>query len=227
MKEQLLSFISSNHGLAIPLIAIMVISASLKSLKALLDFHYEYYTRKHLKRVSEILPLLNNSEPYYQFAQSVIDMEAFKIASGVRVPKDKALALIYLFEKNHLPMSRMKSMAKHISIDRNQNIVVTISKTDKILAAFSVLLSTATISYGAVIYIILILQGYEGLIIGSLIILAFIIATRVFSEDARRYKQAKKLESSLKEAPISITKATEKATDAIIIDTSKNKTQER
>lgn len=225
MKGQLLSFISNNHAFAIPLLAVMVISISIKSLKALLDFHYDYYTRKHLKRVSEILPLLENSEPYQKFAQSVIDMEAFKIASGVRTQKDKALALIYLFENNHLPLYQMRSMVRYINIDKDQNIVVTISRADKILATLSLLLSVATISYGAIVYIALMMQGYHGLIIGSLIFLAFVIATRMFSEDARRYKQAKILKDSLEEFPLSIAKAIERSTDKTPIDTSEITTQ--
>lgn len=226
MKEQLLSIISSNHNFAIPLIAIMVISGSLKALKGFLDFHYEYYTRKHLKRVLEIQPLVKNSEPYYKFAQSVIDMEAFKIASGVRTSKDKALALICLYEKNLLPITCIKPMARYISTDNNESIVVTLSKTDKVLAAFSLLLSTATLAYGIIVYIALILEGYEGLIIGSLLILVFIIATRIFSEDVRRYKQAKRLQISLKEAPLSISKVTDGATDTTLKAASESKIHE-
>jgi hypothetical protein len=196
----------NNGYAAIPLI-VAIVAALAKALTMLgqaFDFHDKNIVRKRLERLEELRAGVQDSRPLAGYLESAIDIEKFRICSGVLTSPAKMNMLIALESKGIWGRGQIKSIAKFLTTDvRTQITTLEITALDKVGAAISIIGGFALLFTGLVYFLVLALNLKPyGLIAGSAVCLPFVIVGRLFLTDFINYLIAKKVQLHLAHHPL-------------------------
>lgn len=184
-----------------------IVGAALKTLRGAWDFHYDYFTRRHLKRIAELLPLTEPGSQQHRYLKAIIDAEVFKIASGVKTTDQKATALMHLSELGLISSNQLKKYSVFVSPTANGDIEITIRPIDTVFMVYAAICAAAVFFYsvwtfGRMAYLSHTTDTVLPAVIGSLLFLGSAYVVRYFLNDVRRYRTAKEIKARLKSEPL-------------------------
>lgn len=203
MEIPLPTLLESSPGIAAIVGAMAMVGMATRILKGLFDFHYDYFTRRHLRRVTELLTLVEPASQHHQFLQQVIAGEVFKIASGVDAVGRKVEILMHLRQSGLVRTSQMKKMARFIEPSTDGQAEIRIGKADWALIGYSLVSSTLIFLYGLVSFIGLAwMKEPIAWVGGGALFLTSALVARLLSGDYRVYRALVRLKEELAEKPI-------------------------
>ncbi|MDH4560649.1 hypothetical protein [Pseudomonas sp. BN411] len=202
MEISLPAWLVNNLGIAAFLGAVALVGKSLQIAKGLFDFHYDYFTRRHLRRAAELLPLVEPTSQHHQFLQQVIAGEVFKIASGVDAVGRKAEILMHLRQSGLVRTSQMKKMARFIEPSTDGQAEIRIGIGDWLLIGYSLVASTVIFLFGLFVFLRLAFSDDPfAWIAGSGLFLISALVSRLLSSDYRVYRALKRLNVEMANKP--------------------------
>lgn len=200
--ETLLTILSEkNLAIGWLLGALALVGLVIKILKGLYDFHYDYFTRRHLRQVSDLLPMVEAGSPHHTFLKQVIAVEVFKISSSIDTSMQKAEALMQLCQQGLIPPNQLKQVDQFLALSPTGKLEVTLDWGDKIMIGYSAFVSFAALGYGLFSFAYLAWASQPaGWIAGSIIFVICSVATAFFSMDFKKYRVTKRLEARMEMA---------------------------
>jgi hypothetical protein len=181
---------------------LLLIGVAIKSLRSVFDFHNDF-TRRHLRRVSELLPLTQADNDLQHFLRHVIADEVFKITSGVAAPRQKAALLMHLCRNDYLSPNQLKPVARFIKQKTGGLAEIQIDFADKLFAWYAFGSSLIVFAYGAISFGLLAFEhGAKGALVGAIVFAMCGVTCVLFSGDFRNYRLAKRLENQLASRPL-------------------------
>lgn len=203
MEIPLPTLLESNPGIAAIVGVMAMVGMATRILKGLFDFHYDYFTRRYLRRVTGLLTLVEPASQHHKFLQQVIAGEVFKIASGVDAVDRKVEILMHLRQSGLVRTSQMKRMARFIEPSTHGQAEIRIGKVDWVLIGYSLVSSTLIFLYGGVSFIRLAWMSEPiAWVGGSTLFLTSALVARFLSGDYRVYRALVRLKEDLAEKPI-------------------------
>lgn len=189
--------------------------AVLKVVRGAWDFHYDYITRRHLKRMVELLPLTDTGSPQQKFLRQVINGEIFKIASGVKASDRDASALMCLCECGLLASNQVKKVAPFVRSSADGKIYIQISKVDTgfmIYAAIcaGVVFIYSLLAFARLTYLGVTESAFMPMLVGTGFFVGCSFVVRYFLKDVRIYRSARRIQESLKTNPLPSSAALDK-----------------
>jgi len=183
------------------------IGAVLKVVRGAWDFHYDYITRRHLKRMVELLPLTDVGSRQEKFLRQVINGEIFKIASGVKASDRDASALMCLCEYGLVSSNQVKRIAPFVRSTANGKIAIQIGRIDTAFMIYAAICAGAVFIYSLWTFARLTYIGAIGsalvpMLVGSGFFIGCSFVVRYFLRDVRIYRAAKRIRESLKTDPL-------------------------
>lgn len=194
-----------------PLAAIVgglsVVGAVLKIVRGAWDFHYDYFTRRHLKRVIELLPLADVGSRQHKFLRQVINGEIFKISSGVKTSDSKAEALMCLSEHGLVSSNQIKKIAPFVQLTVDGKFVIKISRLDTVFMVYECICAGAVFiyslwSFARLIYLGVTANSLTPMLIGSVLFLGCSFVVRYFLSGVRRYRSVRQIKERLGNYPL-------------------------
>lgn len=181
--------------------------AVLKFVRGAWDFHYDYITRRHLKRMIELLPLTDVDSQQYKFLRQVINSEIFKIASGVKAGDRDAAALMRLCEHGFMASGEVKKIASFVRSTACGKIEVKISRVDTAFMIYAAVCAGLVFGCGLWMFARLTyLSATENtlvpILVGSGLFFVCSFVVRYFLKDVRVYRGAKRIKERLKAEPL-------------------------
>lgn len=181
---------------------LVLIGVAIKSLRSIFDFHNDF-TRRHFRRVSELLPQTEAGSDLQHFLRHVIADEVFKIASGVTAPRRKAALLMHLCRNDFLSPNQLKPVTHFIKQKADGLAEIQISFADKLFAWYAFGSSLIVFAYGAMSFGLLAFKhGASGALVGAIVFAMCGVTCVLFSGDFRNYRLAKRLEKELASRPL-------------------------
>lgn len=185
------------------------IGAVLKVVRGAWDFHYDYFTRRHLKRTIELLPLTDVGSQQYLFLRQVINGEVFKIASGARVGDRDAAALMCLCEHGLLASNQVKRIAPFVRSTADGKITIKIGRIDTAFMVYAAVCAGTVFVYSLWAFARLTYLGAKEnsvlpILVGTGFFVGCSFVVRYFLKDVRVYRNAKRIRESLKVNSLSL-----------------------
>lgn len=193
--------------LAALLSGLSVLAAVLKIVRGAWDFHYDYVTRRHLKRMAELLPLAEAGSQQHKFLRQVINAELFKIASGLKATDHKAAAMMHLCEHGLVSSNQVKKFSPFVWPAANGQIAIKISRMDTVFMIYAAICAAAIFIYGLwafarLAYLTATTNAVMPMVVGSVVFLGCSFVVRYFLNDVRRYLLARRVREKLKSDPL-------------------------
>ncbi|WP_323147850.1 hypothetical protein [Pseudomonas oryzihabitans] len=181
--------------------------AVLKVVRGAWDFHYDYITRRHLRRMVELLPLTDVDSQQHKFLRQVINSEIFKIASGVKAGDRDAAALMYLCEFSLVAPGEVNKIATFVRSAAGGKISIKINWFDTVFMIYSAICASAIFGYGLWIFARLTYLGatentFVPVLVGSGLFVGCSFVVRYFLKDVRIYRTARRIRERLKAEPL-------------------------
>lgn len=199
------TLLGNNLGPAIATAIITLIGFSIKILKGAFDFHYEYFTRRHLRRITDLLPQVEPNSLQHGFLKQAINAEVFKIASGVKTTNRDAAALMHLCKYTRISPNQVKQFARHIDVNSDGHVAITINKLDKVTAFYSVGSALVILGWGGYAFITsFAIQAEYGWVAGAIMFLISSFIAGLFLRDFRSYRVVQRVRNELRSDPIPI-----------------------
>ncbi|MGY8832595.1 MAG: hypothetical protein ACKVIS_24305 [Pseudomonadales bacterium] len=198
MDNPLPTLLENNIGFAILSGLFVLFGFAMKILKGAFDFHYEYFTRRHLRRITDLLPLVDPGSLQHDFLKQAISIEVFKITSGLKTTTLNAAALMHLCKYKYISPNQVKLFERHTEIQPGGHVLLSIKAMDKFIAYYSGIAASVILIFGlsALITSFKITDKY-GWIAGVVVMLMCIGAASFFLKDWRSYKTVKRIQSQL------------------------------
>lgn len=183
--------------------ALTLLGAVIRSVQGAWDFHYNYFTRRHLKRMVELLPLVIPGSPQHKYLREVIDSEIFKIAAGTKVSSQKAAALMSLCEQGLLSANKVKKMAPFVFPTDEGGVRIRIQLFDKIFMGYALVCAVLIFCYGfysfsRLAYIGATTNTVLPTAVGVMLFLGCAFVVGIFKNDVLRYRAAQNIKFKLK-----------------------------
>jgi hypothetical protein len=205
MESTLPALLENNLGFALATGLITLLGFSIKILKGAFDFHYEYFTRRHLRRMTDLLPQVDPDSLLHHFLKQAISIEVFKIASGLKTTNLYAAALMHLCKFKRLSPNRVKHFVRHVELRPDGHVTISINTMDKVAAYYSFTAATVIFIYGAYAFITsFAINEQYGWIAGAVMFLICSAAVRFFLKDWRNYQDVKRIQRDLVANPLPI-----------------------
>jgi hypothetical protein len=205
MESTLPALLENNLGFALATGFITLLGLSIKILKGAFDFHYEYFTRRHLRRMTDLLPQVDPDSLLHHFLKQAISIEVFKIASGLKTTNLYAAALMHLCKFKRISPNRVKHFVRHIELRPDGHVTLSVKTIDKVAAYYSVTAAAVIFIFGSYAFVTsLAINEKYGWIAGAVMFLICSFAVRFFLKDWRNYQEVKRIQRDLLANPIPI-----------------------
>jgi hypothetical protein len=203
MDIALPALLENNLGVAIFTGLFALLGFAIKILKGAFDFHYDYFTRRHLRRVTDLLPLVEADSLAHHYLKETINGEVFKIASGLKTTNRRASALMQLCKFQRISANQVKLFARNIELGNDGKVSISINNWDKLAAGYSAVASTVMFIFGLYAFITSFsIDSEYGWVAGAVVFLLCILAVRVFITDFRSYQLLKIVRNDLQDKPL-------------------------
>ena len=199
------ALLQNNFSFALTTGFITLLGFSVKILKGAFDFHYEYFTRRQLRRMTDLLPQVDQNSQLYHFLQQAISIEVFKIASGVKTTTINAAALMHLCKFKRISPNQVKNLVRHIKARPDGQVTISMWAMEKIAAYYSLTASVVIFIFGLYALVTsFAINAKYGWAAGLIVFLICLMPVRFFLKDWRNYQQIKGIQSELLANPIPI-----------------------
>lgn len=184
----------------VAIILVTVIAARLlATLGSAFDFHDRNFVSRRINRLQELRPSCREGHPLTAYIDEAIELETFRIASGVATSPAKMYFLLELAQSGQWEQNQLRALSKFIKINKySLEPEISVDILDKFGALTGLISATLCVLYGAVaaIQLTIKLPPY-GILIGVAIFTAFILAARLFGRDFISYRTAKRALSNI------------------------------
>lgn len=203
--QQAQGFLSSSYGVLA--IATMLLVKAISALRSAFDFHDKNFVEKRFKRLSELRASVKKDDrPLAQYLDDAIELEAFRVASGVTASKQKMDFLVEVASLGLWNRTQLRWVAKHLEQGpQDATPVIRITRLDWVGAAIGLFSLFYCITAGIFFfaYISLATPMPYGLALGLLAFGGLVILARLLGEDFFSAKCANNVRKYLerKEAP--------------------------
>lgn len=178
---------------------------SIKFLRGAFDFHYEYFTRRHLRRMTDLLPQVEPNSLQHGFLKQVINAEVFKIASGLSATNRNAAALMHLCRYKRISPNQVKQLARHLDVKPSGHVAIKIDAFDTFTAYYSLGAAIVIFFFGVYAFITSFAINSEfGWIAGAIMFLICCFVVKLFLKDFYNYRGVQRVRNELHVSPIPI-----------------------
>lgn len=203
MENAIPALLENNPGFTIAASFFALLGLAIKILKGAADFHYDYFTRRHLRRITELLPLVEPGSLQHDFLKQTVDGEVFKIAAGLKTSNRHAAALMHLCKLRLISPNQTKLFAHHIEPRTDGKVVLTLSKLDKIGAIYAVVAASVILLFGLyALAVSFTIDAEFGWIAGAVMLLICSFAARPLLSDFHGYRTVKRVRDHMLAAPL-------------------------
>lgn len=168
-----------------------VLAKFVLSLRRALDFHDEYFVKKRIKRITEIKALINEG-PLTQFLDKSLEIEAFRIDTGIKASPAQMKALIEIHDSGLWTVPQLRGAARHLVVDRSSfKAAVKITRTDRVVAIASIFFALILLMAGAAYFAALAFtRSLSAFVAGAMLFSFFLMIGHLISYDYRAYRIA-------------------------------------
>lgn len=82
-----------------------------------LEWHDKYFVRKRLARIRAIRPSASQNQPLADYLNEAVDLEVFRIASGINTSKAKMEYLLQLSKTGRWSREQLRSLSKFLYLE--------------------------------------------------------------------------------------------------------------
>jgi len=128
-------------GYSVLVIAALILARTISTLGSAFDFHDKNFVQKRFKRLNELRAgVKKDDRPLAQYPDDAIELEAFRVASGVTVSKQKMDFLVEITSLGLWNRTQLRWVAKHLEQGpQDATPVIRISRFDWVGAAIGLL----------------------------------------------------------------------------------------
>lgn len=192
MLNSIIQILSENFSLAKIGVFLTLLPAAVKVLRIAFDFHYDYITKRRLKKLSELQSSKLDGD-VKEFVQLELNQEVFKISTGVNASLKESGFLIDIYKKGLARRVDLKTLSKYIDT-KNKAVGFDFPKDKVFFAYFSIFFGVSMLLYGFFVFITLFfIGGVPEKVAGLLILICSIFIGLGISKDFREYKRARKI----------------------------------
>lgn len=200
--QQLLAFIDVKYVPAftaavalfslIPKLAAPLISA--------LEAHDKHFVRKPLERLKALRSSVAKNPDLSHYLETSIELEAFRIASGVSASRAKMGFLLALNKDGTWSKPQLRSVAQHVGFpEGSDEPAIIISTSEKLFAVWSAVFAGLIALMGAVFFILLASTNeILPFLIGAVVFASFVAFARFILNEYISYKLASRAQADLK-----------------------------
>ncbi|MFR0691632.1 hypothetical protein ACLUTX_19700 [Enterobacterales bacterium AE_CKDN230030158-1A_HGKHYDSX7] len=174
-------------GYSVLVIAALVFAKTISTLGSAFDFHDKNFVQKRFKRLNELRAgVKKDDRPLAQYLDDAIELEAFRVASGVTASKQKMVFLVEIASLGLWNRTQLRWVAKHLEQGpQDATPVIRITRLDWVGAAIGLISLFYCITAGIFFfaYISLTTPMPYGLVLGLLAFGGLVILARLLGED--------------------------------------------
>ncbi|MFH6601824.1 hypothetical protein ACEVAQ_24300 [Ectopseudomonas khazarica] len=201
IPQQLLAFIDVKYVPAFT-VAVTLFSLLLKlaaPLLSALEAHDKHFVRKPMERLKALRSSAAKNPDLSQYLESSIELEAFRIASGINTSRAKMEFLLALNKDGTWTKPQLRSVCRHLEVaDDDGKPKLIIRGFDKFVAYWSVSASTSFALFGATVFTLLAAQSSViSFITGAGTFVVCLLFARFILSDYIHYKIARRAQAVL------------------------------
>lgn len=201
--QQLQALFSSGYSTSIAVAAIVaVLFKMVAQLFRAMELHDKYFVRKRLARLKDIRTSANNSQ-LIQYLDRAIELEIFRIASGVSTSQSKMEYLLQLEQAGRWSREQLRSLSKFLALEpgcATPSLSVTV--LDRIGAWVGGISAFSTLALGAIYLTKLMLTGEPLMWLLGLVLFGLsVVAGRFLAIDLIDYIIVTRAQQYLAQAP--------------------------
>lgn len=174
-------------GYSVLAIAALVFAKTISTLGSAFDFHDKNFVQKRFKRLNELrASVKKDHRPLAQYLDDAIELEAFRVASGVTAGKQKMDFLIGIASLGLWDRTQLRWLAKHIEQGpQDTTPSIRITRLDWVGAAIGLVSLSYCILAGIFFfaYLSFTMPMPYGMALGLLAFVALIFLARLLGED--------------------------------------------
>lgn len=204
MYQQILTILGSSQAIAAAVVAfLLLLIKALTSLGRALEFHDKYFVEKQHKRLMILRASVSGDDPFTDYLDEAIRLEAFRIAFGVRTSPLKAAVLMKIFSLGYWNQKQILRISKYlIVLPENLLPAIRISLFDKVEAWYGLSACIAFMVMGVTLWIAIAASSApHGFLIGLVPCIGMVFVGVLFATDYRNYKFAQRMQKFLLEHP--------------------------
>lgn len=200
MLQDLLAALNSGYTLTAVIIGVVaVVLRVLTMFGKALDFHDKHFVEKRHKRLLDLRSSVSGDPLLSAYLSEAINLEAFRIASGIRASSLRARALMTLSNLGYWDTTQIRRASRYFFVTAdNPTPRIEIDIWDRISAWYGLFAGVIFVMIGG-------LMGYSfavsvpsyGVLIGLPIFAAMTFAGGLFAVDWVRYKTAQRIQKFL------------------------------
>lgn len=201
IPQQLLAFIDVKY---LPVVTVTVTLLSLlpKLLAPLitaLDAHDKHFVRKPLERLKALRSSVAKNPDLSQYLDTSIELEAFRIASGVTTSRSKMEFLLALDKDGNWTKPQLRSLCRHLEVpDGRDKPEIVIGGFEKFAAIWSAVAAMTIGVLGALYFTVSVYQfNFGNFLTGALAFAASIAFGRFIVSDFISYRIARRAQATL------------------------------
>lgn len=185
-------------GPALGLAVIGVAAALLKSIKALLEFHDEYLSKRRFKRQSFFAAEAEKSPELKSFVESLKHEAIFQATFGRPASPRKASAVMKLYQTGHFSHSELRESYLFMEVDANGDVKVHTGFIGSLLLwVISVFLVAVAVYLGTIIFLLIRMESARSLSMALGVLIFALSVFWYFGRDLRSVLLARKIHRKL------------------------------
>nr|WP_313404115.1 hypothetical protein [Pseudomonas sp.] len=189
----------------VPVVTALVTLASLtpKLLAPLLsafEAHDKHFARKPLERLKSLRSSASKHSGLAEYLETSIELEAFRIASGITASRAKMEFLLALNKDGTWSKPQLRSVSQHVGFpEGSDEPAIIISTSEKVFAVWSAVFAGLIALMGAVFFILLASTNeILPFLIGAIVFVGFVAFARFILNEYISYKLASRAQADLK-----------------------------
>lgn len=202
--QQLQALFSSGYSTAVAVAAIVtILFKTVAQLFRAMEVHDKYFVRKRLTRLKDIRSSANNSQ-LIQYLDGAIELEIFRIASGVNTSRSKMEYLLQLEQVGRWSREQLRSLSKFLALEPGgATPSLAVTALARLGAWVGGISAFSTLALGAIYLIKLMLTGEPLMwLLGLLLFGLTVLAGRFLAIDLIDYIIVTRALQYLEQAPL-------------------------
>lgn len=204
MLQDLLAALNSGYTLTAVIIAVVaVVLRVLTMFGKALDFHDKHFVEKRHKRLLELRSSVTGDPLLSAYLSEAINLEAFRIASGIRASSLRARALITLSNLGYWDATQVRRASRYLLVTADNPMPrIEIDLWDKVSAWYGLFAGAMFVVLGGIMgYSFIVNIPLYGIAIGTPLFAGMVFSGGILAADWLRYKTAKRVKTYLERHP--------------------------
>lgn len=201
IPQQLLAFIDVKYipALTVTVTLLSLLPKLVSPLMSAIEAHDKHFVRKPLERLKALRSSVAKNPDLSHYLETSIELEAFRIASGVNTSRAKMEFLLALNKDGTWTKPQLRSVCRHLEVqDDASKPTLVIRGFDKFLAYWSISASTSFALLGAAAFTLMAAQNtFVSFLSGAGTFGVCIMFARFLLSDYIHYKIARRAQATL------------------------------